>query len=78
MILNDPYSFPWVQEYAYNFCKYIVGEAREKFSQIAGPQGGTTLNGTALKGEAKEGMEKLEEELKMYVDGGQPLTWLMG
>jgi hypothetical protein len=78
MILNDPYSFPWVQEYAYNFCKLILGEAREKFSQIAGPQGGSTLNGASLKSEAKEGMEKLEEELKMYVDGGQPLTWLMG
>jgi hypothetical protein len=78
MILNDPYSFPWIQEYAYNFCKMILGEAREKFSQIAGPQGGATLNGATLKSEAKEGMEKLEEELKMYVDGGQPLTWLMG
>jgi len=78
MILNDPYSFPWIQEYAYNFCKMILGEAREKFSQIAGPQGGATLNGATLKNEAKEGMEKLEEELKMYVDGGQPLTWIMG
>jgi len=67
-----------VQEYAYSFCKRILGEAREKFSQIAGPQGGTTLNGTTLKAEAQAEMEKLEEELKLYVDGSQPLTWLMG
>ena len=78
MIFNDPQAFPWVQEYAYNFCKMILGEGREKFSQIAGPQGGTTLNGTALKAEGKEGKQQLEEELKLYVDGSQPLTWLMG
>ena len=78
MIFNDAQAFPWVQEYAYNFCKMILGEGREKFSQIAGPQGGTTLNGTALKAEGKEGMQQLEEELKLYVDGSQPLTWLMG
>jgi hypothetical protein len=78
MIFNDTQAFPWVQEYAYNFCKMILGEAREKFAQIAGPQGGTTLNGATLKAEAKEGMQQLEEELKLYVDGSQPLTWLMG
>jgi hypothetical protein len=38
MILNDTYAFPWIQEYAYSFCKRILGEARSKFSQIAGPQ----------------------------------------
>lgn len=78
MILNDTQSFPWVQEYAYSFCKRILGEARSKFSQIAGPQGGTTMNGDALKQEAVAEMEKLEEDLKQYVDGSQPLTWLMG
>ena len=76
MIFNDTQAFPWIQEYAYNFCKMILGEAREKFSQIAGPQGGSTLN--ALKSEGKEGMQQLDEELKLYVDGSQPLTWLMG
>lgn len=78
MILNDPQAFPWIQEYAYSFCKRILGEAREKFSTIAGPQGGTTLNGAALKAEAATEMEKLEEELKTFVDGSQPLTWVMG
>lgn len=78
MIFNDPQSFPWIQEYAYSFCKRILGEARSKFSQIAGPQGGSALNGDALKQEAQVEMEKLEEELKLYVDGSQPLTWLMG
>jgi hypothetical protein len=78
MILNDTYSFPWIQEYAYSFCKRILGEAREKFSQIAGPQGGGSLNGASLKSEANDEMTKLEEDLKNYVDGSQPLTWITG
>jgi hypothetical protein len=78
MIFNDPYAFPWLQEYAYSFAKRIVGEARSKFNTIAGPQGGTTLNGAELKSEAQAEMEKLEEELKSYIDGSQPLTWVTG
>lgn len=78
MILNDTQAFPWVQEYAYSFCKRILGEARSKFSQIAGPQGGATLNGDALKQEAQAEMEKLEDDLKTFVDGSQPLTWVVG
>jgi len=78
MILNDTYAFPWVQDYAYSFCKRILGEAREKFSQIAGPQGGATLNGAALKAEAQAEMDKLDDDLRQYIDGSQPLTWLMG
>ena len=78
MIMNDPYSFPWVQEYAYSFAKRILGEARSKFGQIQGPGGGTSLNGDALKSEAAAEMDKLEEELKQYSEGSQPLTWITG
>ena len=78
MILNDTYAFPWIQEYAYSFCKRILGEARSKFSQIAGPQGGASLNGDALKQESLAEMEKLEDELIRYIDGSQPLTWVTG
>ena len=78
MILNDTFSFPWVQEYAYSFAKRILGEARSKFGQIAGPQGGTSLNGDALKQEAIAEMERLEYEIVNYVDNGMPLTWVTG
>lgn len=78
MLMNDHMIFPWLQEYAYSFAKRIVGEGRSKFAQIAGPQGGSTLNGDALKAEAQAEMDKLEEELKTYVDGSQPLTWITG
>jgi hypothetical protein len=78
MLLNDFQAFPWLEEYAYSFAKRIVGEAREKFNTIAGPSGGTSLNGAALKTEAQAEMDKLEEDLKTYVDGGMPLTWVTG
>ena len=78
MIFSDTYAFPWIQEYAYSFAKRIIGEARSKFNSIAGPQGGTTLNGEALKSEAQAEMERLEYELVNYVDNGTPLTWVTG
>lgn len=78
MLLNDHMIFPWLQDYAYSFAKRIVGEARSKFSQIAGPQGGASLNGEALKTEAQAEIDKLEEDLKTYIDGSTPLTWLIG
>ena len=78
MLLNDHMIFPWLQEYSYSFAKRIVGEARSKFGTIAGPQGGSTLNGDALKAEAQAEMDKLEEDIKTYVDGSAPLTWVIG
>ena len=78
MLLSDPMVFPWLQDYALAFCKTILGQARGKFSQIAGPQGGTQLNGAALMAEGQAEMEKLEEDLKNYVDGSTPLYWVTG
>ena len=78
MLLNDHMAYPWIQDYAYSFAKRIVGEARSKFGSIAGPQGGTTLNGDALKTEAAAEMEKLEDDLRRYIDGAQPMWWITG
>lgn len=78
MLFNDVYAFPWLQEYAYSFAKRILGEARSKYSQIAGPQGGASLNGDALKTEAESEMEKLEQQLKDNVEGNMPMTWVIG
>ncbi len=78
MLLSDPQVYPWLQEYALAFAKSILGQARGKFATIAGPQGGSQLNGAALLAEAQAEMEKLEEDLKNYVDGSEPLTWVIG
>jgi hypothetical protein len=58
--------------------KLIIGEAREKFGTISGPQGGSTLNGTAMKAEGLAIMDRGLEDLKNYVDGSQPITFVIG
>jgi len=78
MLFNDYQAYPWLQDYAYAFAKSILGEAREKFASIAGPQGGTQLNGASLKAESIAEMKDLEQQLKNYVDGSYPLTWVIG
>jgi hypothetical protein len=77
-LLSDYQIQQWIKDYMVANSKMIIGEAREKFATIAGPQGGGTLNGTAMKAEAKEAMADLIEQLKMYVDASQPLTWVIG
>ena len=77
-ILEDIYAKQWIRDYTLANCKLMIGEAREKFAQIAGPQGGTQLNGTAMKNEAKGDMEKLELELMQQVTGGQGYTFIIG
>jgi len=78
IILRDMYSGQWIKDYSYSQAKFILGEARSKFQTINGPQGGTTLNGDALKQEAKDEMEKLETDLLNFEDGGQPMWWVQG
>jgi hypothetical protein len=77
-LLSDFQIQQWIRDYMVAACKMIIGEAREKFGTIAGPQGGGTLNGTAMKSEAQTQMDALLEDLRRYVDGSQPLTWVIG
>lgn len=77
-LLQDPGAGVWIGDYTLAVLKGIIGEAREKFGTIAGPGGGTSLNGTAMKAESKADQERLINELKAYVDYSQPLTWIQG
>lgn len=77
-LLQDTYAGQWLKDYALANCKLMLGEAREKFSQVASPQGGTQLNGSALKAEGKAEMEMLENDLINYKEGGTPLTFVIG
>ena len=77
VLLSDTHAQPWIQDYALALAKYTLGEARSKFSTIAGPQGGTSMNGDTLKAEAQAEMMTLEEELKNYMDGSDPLSFLI-
>ena len=78
ILINDLYSGQWIKDYTLSTCKIILAQAREKFASIAGPQGGTALNGGALKSEAAAEIEKLEKELETQVSGGTGYTFIIG
>jgi len=77
-LLSDYMAIQWLKDYTLAACKYMLGEARSKFATIAGPQGGSTLNGDALKSEATAEMEKLEQEVSQGVAGGNGYGFLIG
>jgi hypothetical protein len=77
-LFQDTYAGIWLKDYSLAMAKIMLGEAREKFATIAGPQGGTTLNGTALKAEGVAAAEKLDLELSTNFDNQQPMTFVIG
>lgn len=77
-ILEDYLAIQWIKDYTLATCKYMLGEARSKFATIAGPQGGSSLNGDALKQEAQAEMEKLEAEISTQMSGGRGYGFLIG
>jgi len=77
-LLNDYLAKQWIKDYTLAACKYMLGEARSKFATIAGPQGGSTLNGNDLKNEAIQEMEKLDQEVIQQVGGGVGYGFTIG
>ena len=77
-LLTDYLVRQWIKDYTLASCKYMLGEARSKFSVIAGPQGGGSLNGDALKAEAQQEMEKLEQEVAQQYTGGMGYYFTIG
>ena len=78
ILLSDIYAKPWIRDYTLAVSKVMIGEARGKFNTIAGPQGGTSLNGDALKSQGQAEMEKLEAEIGNYSEGGTPHSFVIG
>lgn len=78
LLLDDPYSGIWITKYALAEAKMILAQAYDKFSQYAGAQGGVTLNGATLRSEAAQEKLDLEQKLKTYQDGSQPLSFILG
>ena len=69
---------PWLKDYSLAQAKLILAEARGKFTQIAGPQGGTTLNSDQLRADAQAEIDKLEQDLTLYSEGSEALTFVIG
>jgi hypothetical protein len=78
VLLTDVLAKQWLKDYTLATCKMILGEARSKFSSIAGPSQSIQMNGSDLKNAAKEELAALDKEIETYVTGGAPLTWVMG
>jgi len=78
VIINDVYAGQWIKDYTLANCKVMLGQAREKFASIAGPQGGTALNGASIKQEGFSDIERLTAELVTQVPGGQGYSWIIG
>ena len=77
-IIDDVYAGQWIKDYSLANCKLMLGQAREKFAQIAGPQGGSSLNGAAMKTEGQTEIDKLTEDLMKSVPGGMGYSWIIG
>lgn len=77
-IITDLYAGQWIKDYSLAVAKTILGQARSKFATIAGPQGGSSLNGSALLQEGFAEIEKLEKEIVDLIPGGNPMTLIIG
>ena len=78
ILFEDPYAGIWIKDYALAQAKVILGQARSKFGNVAGPQGSVTLNGDALKTEGNEAIKQLEDDLVKYVAGDKPMWFVRG
>lgn len=79
VILTDPYTRPWVRDFALAHAKKMLGEARGKFqSGLPGPGGTVMLNGEAIKAEALADLERLEMELQNFVTGRDGMPFRIG
>jgi len=78
VLLQDTYAKQWLKDYTLATAKMMLGEARSKFTSIAGPQSGIQLNGTALLSSGKEELDKLDKELETLVAGGTGYYFVLG
>jgi len=77
-LFADIYASPWLKEYALAQSKLMLAEARGKFAQIAGPQGGTTLNADSLRQDALDAIEKLEDDIMLHREGSTGYGFTIG
>lgn len=78
-LITDPYTGPWLLSYATAKAKYIIGEARDKFSSgFPGPNGNVILNGAAMKQEAQTEIDKLEKELLNMITSSDGYGFIIG
>jgi hypothetical protein len=78
-MINDPYTGPWLRDYATAKAKYMLGEARDNFpSGLPGPNGTIMMNGATMKQEAQVAIDLLEKQLLNQVAGGDGYAFVIG
>jgi hypothetical protein len=77
-LLVDYRTLTFIKGYTLALCKHALGEAREKYTAINGPGGGTSLNGAALKAEAMGEMDKMHEDISNFRFGETPVAFIIG
>jgi len=79
ILLKDVYASDWLAAYTLSQSKYMLGEARSKYtSGLPGAGGAIQLNGTELKAEAQGELEKLNEQIHLMEEGNDPLGFVIG
>jgi hypothetical protein len=68
-LLLDRWCKQWLQGWALAELKETLGLIRTKYSAVAGPNGGVTLNGDLLMSEARLDFEDLQRQLNDYEVG---------
>lgn len=68
-LMSDRWCQQWLQGWAAAELKEMLGLIRTKYSAIAGPNGGVTLNGDLLISEARLDFEDLQRQLNDYEVG---------
>jgi len=79
ILLKDVYASDWLAAYTLAQSKYMLGEARSKYtSGLPGAGGAIQLNGTELKAEAQAELERLNEQIHLMEEGNDPLGFVIG
>jgi hypothetical protein len=78
-LITNVYSCNWIRDYALAQAKFMLGQARSKFSGgFAGPLGSVTLNGAELIQQAQAEMERLENEIQFFTTSNRGMPFVIG
>ncbi len=78
ILLSEMRVRPWIEDFCLMECKKMLGLGRGKFQSLGGPSGGTALNSNDLLQQAQQEEEKLIQELKDFVTGGDGWSFIVG
>lgn len=67
-LLNDHWSYDWLQKYTLAASKAMLGEKYSLFATISGPTGGSVMKGEQLKQAGEQEKERLEQEILDFGD----------